>query len=568
MSRLLPFGPRFQALVFCLFIVAAIFLVYGGIVEHPFHNFDDPIYVTNNYYVQHGLTLEGVEWAFRSLDGANWHPLTWLSHMLDIEVFGHKPAGHYFTNILLHCIASLLLFLVVLKIGKNTILAFAVALLWAIHPANVECVAWISQRKALLSDCFIFGGMLAYSNYKNTRGRIVYLVCIMMQMLASMSKPTAVLFPVALCLIDFSEPCNASFTGNIADFMKVSGRNLRGLLFNKLPFIFIAGYLSVLTFVAQDGSGATGYTYKHTLARRCGNALESLFDYTVKAFSTPETSILYVIRPLIGLRVFYGVVVLILLVLAAIAAVRRVRAIAVGVGWYLLMFLPTIGLVQVGSQRLADRYLNLPLIGLIVAVCLSVWVVFIHSRFRYMAIVALSAWALGLGFQARSLCVNWGDDLRLSLNGIAVGGRSFSMLLNCSASAIQRKHYEEARRYLAMATDEAKAMQNLAVIDMYEGKFEEALAKARRLLGNKETRLVGATIAGNALTSLQRHGDARRAYKAAIDLLPPNRTYLLNMEELRSSLPAMEAREALLEKKGLDERVVKPEAGAGTGGSP
>ena len=163
--------------------------------------------MTDNWYVQHGLSLESVKWAFGSARANNWHPLTWLSHMADIEVFGPKPAGHYLTSLLWHIAACLLLFQLVYRVGRSEGMAFAVALIWAVHPANVECLAWVSERKTLIASALMLAGMLSFHRYRETGARLFYMLAIVAQILASMGKPIAVLFPVALVLMDGLSVC-------------------------------------------------------------------------------------------------------------------------------------------------------------------------------------------------------------------------------------------------------------------------------------------------------------------------------------------------------------------------
>lgn len=545
---------RGRLVIFNLIIIGAILAVYAGIVDEPFHLFDDPLYVTNNYYVQNGLTFDGIAWAFRSLDVANWHPLTWLSHMVDIEVFGQKPAGHYLTNLLWHIAASLLLFRLVYRIGLSEGMAFAVALIWAVHPANVECVAWIAERKTLIASVMMFAGMLFYQGYLEGGGRRYYLLCIVAAILASMAKPVAVLFPVALVLMDglgrnncVSSPAEPSLS-RLAELAMLFRSTLAGLK-SKIPFIAIAGYLSVLTFMAEDRLGATGYTYSIGFFWRCGNALESIFDYSVKSLTMSESSLLYVIKPLDGLIVFLGALLVLLMVLGAVACYRKMRIMTIGLAWFLLMFLPTIGLVQVGSQRLADRYLGWPLIGLICVICYGMDKLLRRGGARILPAVALGAWALGLGLQSRALCVDWEDDLRLSWNAMRIGGRSSSMLINCSVLAVQRNDKVSARRYLNMIRGEKGAVLNLAVVDNLEGKYDDALKKLRLLYSDRDARLKAATLSGQAFDHMGKPGDARRAYKAAINFLPPERTYMLNVEQLRAFLPKMEADARAAEEK-------------------
>jgi protein O-mannosyl-transferase len=537
-------------LVIILFVLfAAIFAVYGELVDHPFHTFDDPIYVTNNYYVQQGLTWNGVAWAFRSLDVANWHPLTWISHMIDVSVFGPKPAGHYLTNIFWHGIATCLLYLLGRRLAKNDWAAFFVAALWAVHPANVECVAWICQRKSLLASAFIFAGLIFYADFRCSARRTYFLLSLLCQILASMAKPVAVLFPVAVLLVDtilygerlepvWRESHGQSLTSRIYHLVRKCAPDF---MWYKAPFVAVAGYLSVLTFYAQDKIGATGYTYVHGFGRRLGNALESILDYTIKSLTSPDTSVLYMIKALDPAKVAVGLALVAAASLGTIAWFRKHRFVSVGIAWYLLMFLPTIGLVQVGSQRLADRYLHLPLIGLLVVMCYVVMAFFEKRGGRGVAAAILCAWGIALGIQAKALTYVWSDALRLSTNAIRVGGASYSMFMNCSVSEMENNHPKRARHYLEMMTDDAGALNNIAVIDLREGKYMDALRRASILEKKASYRLRAATIKAEAFAGLGRFEEAAAEFRKAIANLPGETSYLLNLEQLRVTLPLAES---------------------------
>lgn len=519
-------------LVGCLVLIGAIFFVYGGIVEHPFHAFDDSIYVTTNYHVQKGLTWEGVEWAFKSFDGANWHPLTWISHMVDISVFGPNPAGHYFVNIVLGCMVVVVIFAFLSELCGMTI-GFWVAFLWAVHPGNVESIAWIAQRKSLLSLNLFFFGLFLFLRYFQSRRRYLILLSLVCEMLAAMAKPIAVLYPVAmllvyLALIDNSEFGEQTFRKRCIWFTKVC-----------VPFAVIAGYLSVVTFIAQDKSGATGFTYVTSFAWRAGNACEALLAYTEKCFFMSNTSVLYVLKGLEVVDVVLGILLILFVLLAVFASCQRHRLIAVGLGWYLLMFLPTIGLVQVGSQRIADRYLNLPLVGILIAVVYGVRWVSDYFGVRKLGYLLLGVWGVGLALQALAITGIWSDDLRLCLNAMAVGGDSTSMRINASLVEIQRRRFPQARLLLEGCQTPALGLQNLSIVAYEQGKYDEAIAIGQKLLSNKETAWAAAIALGRCYEAKGDLASAIRSYRGALRLLPVAPSFLQNVEIMRSALPFM-----------------------------
>lgn len=538
--------PTWQLIVVqSLIIATAVFLVYGQIVEHPFQDIDDPDYVSDNYYVRNGATIEGVVWAIGSFDAANWHPFTWLSHMLDVELFGPKPAGHYLTNIGLHISESLLLLWFMRLLLRADWPSFLTALIWAVHPANVENVAWIAERKSLLAMVFILYGLILYMKYRKTGMRAYYLAAVVAQLLASMSKPIAVLFPVAMVLVtalddESSFPAwrmrGAAIGGGAAEIRRMLvavARRWRELA----PCVAIAMLSASLTFWAQDSSGATNYN--NPLAWRIGNAFASMEEYTLKSFTMPHSSIMYIIAPLVGWKVAVGIVIVGGFTVLSFLGLRWARMITFGLLWYLLMFLPTIGLVQVGSQRLADRYLGLPLIGL---VCVIVWCVFRMAprlRSELTCILVLIGWAVALGLQARALSVDWSDTLRLAENAERYGGCSSSMRLNLSVANIAKNNLSAAREGLQIIRDEASASLNLAVVDLMSQNYDEATRRLSHLYTNKRTRLSAAILTAIVYDKQGNFSSAVRAYKGAINFMPPRRSYRLSVEQYRAQLPIL-----------------------------
>lgn len=565
-TLIVPLSRPVALLVGPLVFLIAAFAVYSGIVEHPFHHFDDPFYVSNNYFVHNGFTWEGVRWAFTTMDGGNWHPVTWLSHMFDVALYGHKPAGHYLSNILVHSVGAFLLAHLLRSLRLPPASAFLLALVWTVHPANVECVAWISERKTLLADFFIFGGLIQYLRWKRGGLPRDYVLCVCLALLAAMSKPIAVLFPVALVLIDylvdddwFSGPTDGDAVlslrdGRLVQFVTGGIRSVR----RNLLFVAIAGGLSVVTFLAQDGSGATNRL--NPFLWRFGNSIQSIFDYSAKALSMPNSSVLYVLAPLKPARICLGAALVVVFVLLIVRHLRTCKGVAWGLMWFFLMFLPTIGLVQVGSQRIADRYLGFPLIGMLFVVILGAPSLF--PRRRALPLVLLGLWGVVLGLQARALCLNWSDALKLNTNAMRYGGASVSMMMNAAAESVIRGKIEAARRFAQRIDDDDKAILNLAIMDFKEERYEDALTKLQPLRANPKYAIMANYAAGLSLQKLSRNEEAVAAISAAIRALPAKRTWQLNIEDMRDSLPVLEGvlRQSMVETDGGSKHPASPDA--------
>jgi hypothetical protein len=265
-------------------------------------------------------------------------------------------------------------------------------------------------------------------------------------------------------------------------------------------------------------------------------------------------------KPLDPAKVAIGAAFVAAASLGLVAWFRKHRFVSVGVAWYLLMFLPTIGLVQVGSQRMADRYLHLPLIGILAVACYVVIAFFQTRGGKGLAAAVLCGWGVALGLQAKSLTYVWSDALRLSTNAMRVGGASYSMLMNCSVTEMENNRPKRARQYLEMMTDDAGALNNIAVIDLREGKYKDALRRASLLEQQPSYRLRAATIKAEAYAGMGKFEESAREFKKAVANLPGETSFLLNIEQLRVTLPMAEAAMLARAQAGKDAAVAPPAA--------
>ena len=350
-------------LAICGLLIALTWAVFGQTIGHQFVNYDDPLYVTDNAHVRAGLSLQSVIWAFTHVHSQNWHPLTTMSHMLDCQLFGLKAGGHHFVNVLWHTAAAVLLFLALAQMSPSRTgiwpSAFAAAL-FAIHPLRVESVAWIAERKDVLSGFFFMLTLLAYFRWtqKQTLGRYVTMSIVFA--LGLMSKPMLVTLPIILLLLDYW-PLNRFQPSATAK-----------LIVEKLPLFALSLGSCVATLWAQNF--ALGSTEFLPLKWRIANAIVSYFDYIRQMF-WPVDLIPFYIHPEDRLELWRLIVAAIVLIgITAIAFVRRRKNpyLLVGWLWYLVMLIPVIGIIQVGLQGRADRYTYLPQIGLLIAL---VWLI-------------------------------------------------------------------------------------------------------------------------------------------------------------------------------------------------
>ncbi len=358
----------------CVVLAGVTWLVFGQTLGHQFVTYDDPQYVYSNPDIVAGLSIPGVVWAFTHAVAGNWHPLTIISHMLDCQLFGLNPAGHHFTNVLLHTIAVILLFLVLHQMTGTLWPSAFVAAFFAIHPLHVESVAWVSERKDVLSAVFFMLTLAAYVRYVRTRWLTGYFLALLLFALGLMSKPMLVTLPFVLLLLDYWPL--GRFDGKASkprsEKSKVTGiwRMVRGPLLEKLPFFALSIVSSTATLLMQ---GYRGRAFEQLpLAWRLNNGVVSYITYICQMFWPGRLAPFYP-HPDNQLPLWWVLLATALLISASLMALylrKRRPYVFTGWFWYLGMLVPVIGLVQVGEQARADRYTYLPQIGLYI---LIVW---------------------------------------------------------------------------------------------------------------------------------------------------------------------------------------------------
>jgi len=354
-------------------LIAAILFPYGQIVNHDFVSYDDPKYVMENPHVKAGLTRESIIWAFTTQHDGNWFPLTWLSHMLDCELYGLNPMGHHWTNLLIHMANTVLLFLIFQMMTGSTWRSGFVAALFALHPLHVESVAWVAERKDVLSTFFGMLTLLAYNRYVRQTHLINYLLIILFFGLGLMAKPMLVTWPFVLLLLDFWPLKRFHFK---EDKLQSNGNSRFGwqqlfiLFLEKIPLFILSAVSSVVTFTVQRSGGGVKSMEFLSLKARVSNTFASYVKYIVKTV-WPHSFAVFYPHPgdTLPLWQIYGSILLIAIVTVfAMYALKQYPYMAVGWFWYLGTLLPVIGLVQVGGQAMADRYTYIPLTGIFIII--------------------------------------------------------------------------------------------------------------------------------------------------------------------------------------------------------
>ena len=344
--------------LFISLIVVLTTLIYFPLADYQFSNFDTPFYITNNPHVNSGLSLSNASWAFTTNYMANWHPITWLSHMLDAELFGLNPGPHHIHNLLLHIVNTLLLFLMLLRVNKGTLAPGLVALLFAIHPTQIESVIWVAERKDMLFTLFLFAAVLSYCNWVETGKFRFYLITLGFFILGGMSKPMIVTFPFIALLFDYWP------LRRIGE-RRIFHADIKRLIYEKLPFFAVSIGIAYITYGAQQSAGAMVDGLELSLTERIINAFVAYAFYIEKALLPFDLSIYY---PHPGTwdttSVLKSLIIVTPVLSIMLVALYKSPKVFVAIAFFFGTLVPVIGIVQVGGQAYADRYSYVPNIGL------------------------------------------------------------------------------------------------------------------------------------------------------------------------------------------------------------
>jgi Flp pilus assembly protein TadD len=465
-------------------LIALVALIYSPVASHGFVNWDDPEYVSDNRVVAGGLTWTGIVWAFNGAHSANWHPVTWLSHMLDAQLFGVSAGPHHIVNVVLHVANTLLLFGWLFKVTGAMGRSGVVAALFAAHPLHVESVAWISERKDRLSTLFWMLTMWAYLAYVRRPSLARHAVIVVGLALGLMAKPMVVTLPFVLLLLDIW-PLRRVELGKFSD---TDRRTWTRLLGEKIPLFALALASAVITFIAQSQGGAVQRVASYPIGLRIANAVVSYVAYVAAGIWPTGMTVVYPLRATPPLWMV-GAAVITLIVITTVAirlAVRR-PYLLIGWLWYLGTLVPVIGLVQVGSQLVADRYTYVPFIGLFIIVAWAVSdVVDRVPAWRLAAPLAGSVAVVAYALIARAQVQYWRDDFSLWSHALAVARENYRAHNNLATALSSRgaipeaiAHYREAIR---IRSDFGEAHSNLANALVRQGNVEEAAREYRAAL--------------------------------------------------------------------------------------
>ncbi|HEY6837876.1 MAG TPA: tetratricopeptide repeat protein [Geobacteraceae bacterium] len=457
--------------------------VYGRVATFDFVDFDDYQYVTRNPALREGITLRSIQWAFTTFYASNWHPLTWFSHLADVQLFGFNPAGHHLISLLFHTANAVILLVLLRSMTGSLWRSSCVALLFALHPLHVESVAYVAERKDVLSAFFWLLTLAAYLHYTRRPGGGRYSLVIVAYVLGLLAKPMVVTLPFVLLLLDYWPLRRLACREQGARAMSVPR-----LLLEKVPLIGLAAASSFVTYVAQRQGGSVSSLGGSSLQLHGANALLSYVSYMGKTFWPTRLAAFYPLDPLAVTwpKVAGAALVMIFLTGLFLGLARRHPYVAVGWLWYVGTLVPAIGLVRVGEQAMADRYTYLPLIGLFI---IAVWgSADLVARWwgRRLSALAGAGVLVAMVFCTWFQVGYWRNSFTLFGHAARVTERNWLAEHNLATAYIDERRYDEAVFHLNEALRYrpayASAYNNLGNVYVNMGRRELAIENYRKAL--------------------------------------------------------------------------------------
>ena len=552
----------------CAVLIALTFAVFSPVLRHDFVNYDDPDYVVENPHVLGGLNSENVWWAFQTPHAGNWHPVTWLSHMLDVSLFGLNAGRHHLISLALHASNAVLLFLLLQRLLSSRWTSAFIAAMFALHPLHVESVAWIAERKDVLSGFFFMLTLIAYSEYAKSiqysvfsvqsmrrqdsniqhstpniqRSRLgvgswtFYILALILFGFGLMSKPMLVTLPFVLLLLDYW-PLRR-FDSQESSGM-LSGSKAFRLLLEKAPFFILSLLSSVVTFLVQRNAGAMTSIETLPPSFRISNALVAYFRYLEKTFWPVNLSVFYPLPkawPIAMVALSAGLMVIVSVLV--IRSSKRCPYLTVGWFWFLGMLVPVIGLLQVGRQSMADRYMYLPMIGVTLAVGWGGYE--IASRWPSAKVAIGSAAALAIAacaFATQIQAAYWTNSLTLFEHALAVTRDNAVAHNNLGTVYLNQKETKRAEEHFAAAVQinprYPEALVNLAICREEKQDTEAARDLFEQSLAVQETPAGHYNLA-NLLSAAGEMESAEQHYLAALRLKPEMAEAIYNLGALKA----------------------------------
>src|SRR6202790_5376466 len=525
-------SPAKRTPLLCLLLAAVVLMFYSPLGHNGFINYDDDVYITANPHVRAGLTWATLKWAFTTYDQGNWHPLTWVSHALDGELFGLNPAGSHYVNVLLHAANAVLLFLLLQSATGFRWRSLMVAALFALHPINVESVAWASERKNVLSMTFFLLALYAYDWYARKPEVRRYALVAFVFALGLLAKPQVITFPFLLLLWDYWPLGRTRFLpspalpGPDVQCGNGPGMSCGWLVLEKLPLLLLSAASGVVTMRAQRAAGAVQSFAHSSLLLRLENTVVSYARYLGKALWPSRLGALYVHPGVYPAWQVGGALLLLLAVTIWVLRASGQRYLAVGWFWFLGSLVPMIGLVQVGSQAMADRYAYLPFLGLFLMLTwlASDWVQAHRLSDAWLAVPAVVC-LLALGTLTYRQVGYWHDPESLWLHALANSEDNYGAQLHLGDFLRSQGRVEEAgahyRAALAILPDGLTPILSLGDYEDGRGNLPAALELYQKVAfrgADAGTRTTGLNRLAFVYRQMGESMKARQCFETALQL--------------------------------------------------
>ncbi|MBN1457480.1 MAG: tetratricopeptide repeat protein [Sedimentisphaerales bacterium] len=536
-----------------LFLVITICMVYSQVVTFDFINYDDGYYVTHNTKVQQGLTWDGIQWAFKTTTETNWHPLSWLSLMADRQIYGDNAGGFHLTNVVFHLFNSVLLFFIFYYCTSALWSSFFIAVILGLHPLHVESVAWVSERKDVLSTFFFMLTLFSYCYYVKKSRRSLYFLSLLLFILGLMSKPMLVTLPFVLLLFDYWPLNRISLrdvfsrcekSKDIGTDVRMPATSIIDLLKEKIPFLIFSIISSVVTFIVAGPSLRSLNTI--SISGRIWNASVSYYKYIWKTFWPRDLSVFYPnkwVNPPFR-EIVIALIILLLISLVAIYFVRQKRYLVVGWLWFLGTLVPVIGLVQVGGQSMADRYTYIPMTGILIMIAGVIREYILDSKRKIIFFILLFPVIAILMLCTIRQVSFWKDDKTLFEHAMKVTTDNYLAYNRFGMSLVEQGKYEEAQKYfsasLEIKPNYAETHYNLGEILMQQGKTDQAIVHFTMCISYKP-KIIG--VHNSLGLALMEKGEYQRAisvFREGISLKPEQNYLHSNLGKVLAELGQLE----------------------------
>ncbi len=529
-------SDKLLAACICIVLAASTIAVFWQVREYDFVNYDDNYYVYENHDVTGGLSWKSFIAAFTTPHVGNWLPMVWLSFIVDVELFGLNPGYMHLTNVFFHVINTLLLFLILRRLTGRLWASAFVAAAFALHPMHVESVAWITERKDVLSCFFMLLTMAAYIRYVNKRGRGWYVAALVLYIIGLLAKPMLVTVPILLLLLDYWPLCRLAGTSFQSANKTVARIPLRKLVSEKIPFLMLSGIWSVITFIVQRSSGVVASLADLPLYARVANPFLSYTKYVLRMFWPRNMAVFYPYdaSTVSLLPAFLAALTVIVISVLAIRLRTKRPFFFSGWFWFIIALTPVIGVIQSGAQSMADRYTYIPYIGLFIAVAMAVSdfrLQFRPARFLVSSIAVFAIIAIGIVTHRQTSY--WRDSVTLFSHAIKVTKNNDTAYNNRGAAYNDLGRWEDAiadfTEAVAIRPENAEAYNNLGLASVKLSRWQQAENAFRNAIKVKPNYAEAYNNLGVSYGQQNRWQEAEKAFREAIRIDPAHAEALNNL---------------------------------------